>query len=79
MHLIFLIDELLDTTRSSSNLLQKSCRRGEFQCQRSGECISVSFLCDFITQCEDNSDEELCGMNDGLVLFCLREAPWPSG
>ncbi|XP_072021058.1 uncharacterized protein [Amphiura filiformis] len=46
--------------QESSRIIGGSCRPGEFQCLRSHECISVSFLCDFITHCEDTSDEESC-------------------
>ncbi|XP_072046391.1 uncharacterized protein [Amphiura filiformis] len=36
------------------------CRLGEFQCKRSAECVSVSFLCDYVIHCIDGSDEEGC-------------------
>ena len=36
------------------------CLQGRFQC-RSGECISISYVCDFQTHCQDNSDENWCG------------------
>ncbi|XP_072043070.1 uncharacterized protein [Amphiura filiformis] len=43
-----------------STILQGQCRQQEYQCARSGECISVSFLCDFKKHCADGSDEEEC-------------------
>ncbi|XP_072043486.1 vitellogenin receptor-like [Amphiura filiformis] len=43
-----------------STILQGQCRQSEYQCARSEECISVSFLCDFKKHCADGSDEEGC-------------------
>ncbi|XP_030052234.1 SCO-spondin [Microcaecilia unicolor] len=38
------------------------CRRGEFECRRSGECVDVlSALCNGKADCKDFSDEEGCG------------------
>ncbi|XP_072178152.1 uncharacterized protein [Diadema setosum] len=52
------------TTVTSSPLTIQSdteelpvCRSNFFRC-KSGECISVSFFCDFIKHCADGSDEE---------------------
>ncbi|XP_038067180.1 uncharacterized protein LOC119737135 [Patiria miniata] len=39
--------------------LADSCNSGLFRCAKGG-CISLSFLCDFIRQCSDGSDEEHC-------------------
>ncbi|XP_072020979.1 uncharacterized protein [Amphiura filiformis] len=36
------------------------CGIGMFQCSRSGECIPISFLCDFLINCHDGSDEDQC-------------------
>ena len=33
-----------------------------FHCATNDELIPVSFVCDFIQHCPDNSDEDSCGM-----------------
>ncbi|XP_072017119.1 uncharacterized protein [Amphiura filiformis] len=52
--------EVTTTETSRRLMLRGNCLLGEFQCSRSSECIPVSFLCDFISQCNDGSDEEQC-------------------
>ena len=53
-----------------TQMIRGECRAGEFQCLRSKECISVSFLCDFNQDCVDASDEEFCGTSN----ICKK--PW---
>lgn len=36
------------------------CEADEYRCA-SGECIANDHLCDRITDCPDNADEEACG------------------
>ena len=50
--------EFSDTTDVGS--MSDNCNSELFHCATGG-CISLSFLCDFITQCPDGSDEEHCG------------------
>ncbi|XP_072030112.1 uncharacterized protein [Amphiura filiformis] len=37
-----------------------ACGEGKFRCSLGGECISITYVCDFIPHCLDNSDEEQC-------------------
>lgn len=37
------------------------CKPGQFACQDTEECISVSVLCDGRPDCKDHSDEINCG------------------
>ena len=42
------------------------CAEGEFQCNDGG-CILASWECDFIQDCDDESDEQNCAWNgDGF-------------
>ena len=36
------------------------CRHGEFKCTN-GNCVETTWLCDFIDDCGDGSDEVACG------------------
>ncbi|XP_048242500.1 MAM and LDL-receptor class A domain-containing protein 2-like [Haliotis rufescens] len=40
---------------------QSPCGAGRFQCSIGNQCISSTQVCDFIAQCNDGSDESLCG------------------
>lgn len=37
------------------------CRAGQFACEHSDECVSLSVLCDGQPDCKDHSDEINCG------------------
>ncbi|KAI3355049.1 hypothetical protein L3Q82_017927, partial [Scortum barcoo] len=37
------------------------CKPGQFACQHSDECVSISVLCDGRPDCKDHSDEISCG------------------
>ena len=37
------------------------CSPGRVQCATNGQCIPVSYMCDFIPHCDDKSDEMHCG------------------
>ncbi|KAF3703311.1 SCO-spondin Precursor [Channa argus] len=39
----------------------QQCKSGQFACQHSEECVSVSLLCDGRPDCKDDSDEINCG------------------
>ena len=52
-----------------SAILQGQCQSWEYQCKRSGECVPISFLCDFKRHCEDGSDEEECGMIASMLAY----------
>nr|XP_054753960.1 uncharacterized protein LOC129259723 [Lytechinus pictus] len=47
------------TVSEGEEITSSPCRKNFFQCG-SGECIPVSFFCDFIKHCQDGSDEENC-------------------
>ncbi|XP_070571255.1 G-protein coupled receptor GRL101-like [Ptychodera flava] len=47
--------------------MRGSCTSDSFQCSN-GQCIPISFYCDFIDQCGDNSDEEKC-----VYLNCTED------
>ncbi|XP_072043678.1 uncharacterized protein [Amphiura filiformis] len=48
------------TSSFSAPDLTSGCRRGRFRCRNSGECLAVSYLCDFRRDCKDGSDEDMC-------------------
>ncbi len=58
LHISIIVDEPMDYL---SSILRGECGQSEYQCARSMECISASFLCDFKQHCLDGSDEEECG------------------
>ncbi len=63
--LVYFVDTDMNEEIGSSLMLippRRRCSVGEMQCALSGECISISFVCDFIPDCQDKSDEEFCGM-----------------
>ncbi|XP_072018426.1 CD320 antigen-like [Amphiura filiformis] len=35
------------------------CRPDQFRCDN-GQCVSITYLCDFTTQCDDGTDENKC-------------------
>uniref|UniRef100_H2LGR4 Subcommissural organ spondin n=1 Tax=Oryzias latipes TaxID=8090 RepID=H2LGR4_ORYLA len=59
------VEELLTppsvTTSQPGKVPVQNCRPGQFLCQHSGECISMSVLCDGQPNCKDQSDESNCG------------------
>nr|XP_018916532.1 PREDICTED: low-density lipoprotein receptor-related protein 2-like [Bemisia tabaci] len=53
---------ILDSANNSQSLLfQEKCGFDMFQCN-SGECIPSIFQCDYVKNCNDNSDEMNCNM-----------------
>ncbi|XP_023806195.1 SCO-spondin [Oryzias latipes] len=50
------------TTSQPGKVPVQNCRPGQFLCQHSGECISMSVLCDGQPNCKDQSDESNCGI-----------------
>ena len=60
---------LTDSNRTSHRLeVGHLCLPGQYRCE-SKECISISFVCDFIQHCQDNSDEHWCGKKK-THFFC---------
>uniref|UniRef100_A0A3B4TCX3 Uncharacterized protein n=1 Tax=Seriola dumerili TaxID=41447 RepID=A0A3B4TCX3_SERDU len=58
------------------------CKPGQFACQHSDQCVSVSVLCDGRLDCKDHSDEINCGRNYNvcaavmhLLYYLLWEVP----
>lgn len=45
------------------------CKPGQFACQHSEDCVSVSVLCDGRPDCKDHSDEINCGESWVIFLF----------
>lgn len=45
------------------------CKPGQFRCQGSEECVSVSVLCDGRPDCKDHSDEINCGRSRVKVAW----------
>lgn len=56
-------DEMLDTSLEMANLCSGN---DTFKCVSSGKCIPSYLRCNFIKECEDNSDEEGCLCADFL-------------
>ncbi|XP_072306545.1 SCO-spondin [Eucyclogobius newberryi] len=57
-------DELVTSsswTSSAGGVTVQRCKRGQFACWYSEDCVSVSVLCDGKPDCKDNSDEISCG------------------
>ena len=52
-----------------SAILRGQCQSWEYQCKKSGECVPISFLCDFKRHCEDGSDEEECGIIASILSY----------
>ena len=40
------------------------CQPDEFLCQNKEQCLPRDFVCNFVSDCSDNSDELNCGMHD---------------
>ncbi|XP_067126410.1 MAM and LDL-receptor class A domain-containing protein 1-like isoform X1 [Centruroides vittatus] len=55
------VNETLPTLKPTEVIKPEPCDKyKEFACDN-GECIDIAFLCDFIPQCKDSSDESKCG------------------
>lgn len=51
------------------------CRDDEFQCAANGVCIPVQFVCNYVDDCGDRSDEVNCGE----LLWILFMVQWFQG
>ena len=39
------------------------CQEDEFRCANNEQCLPQDFVCNFVQDCSDNSDELNCGMH----------------
>ena len=61
------------------------CKENEYMCKSGKNCIPLDYICDGVTDCEDNDDEAQCNrkrdqiefrflvglFNSRLMIFCL--------
>ncbi|XP_056155186.1 SCO-spondin [Lampris incognitus] len=55
------------------------CEPGQFACHHSGECVSISALCDSRLDCKDHSDEISCGTAPTRGFPGLKNQTSPTG
>ena len=46
------------------------CGVGELACADGMQCVDESFLCDYLSDCDDNSDEVDCICNPSIEFEC---------
>jgi len=63
-----LCDEAISCTSASGCIDPVFCAGDEFSCS-DGECVPFSFQCDGEADCNDGSDESLCGICDSGITF----------
>lgn len=44
--------------------------RNLIQCETNDNCVEISLICDGVTNCDDNSDEERSLCDVGVESFC---------
>lgn len=49
-------------------LIIEDCKENEKTC-KNGQCISESFICNNVTDCEDGSDESSCYSSENCKLY----------
>ncbi|KAK8756977.1 hypothetical protein V5799_000321 [Amblyomma americanum] len=54
-----------------------TCGKGEFQCADSMECIPLTKVCDFKSDCSDGADEARCGACEFASDLCGLENEYP--
>lgn len=52
-----------------------SCPPGQFVCKATKECVSLSQVCDFTSDCSDGSDEEYCGTHFSIYPSAFSICP----
>ncbi|XP_060586623.1 basement membrane-specific heparan sulfate proteoglycan core protein-like isoform X4 [Ruditapes philippinarum] len=45
----------------ASGAVASACKENEFRCANSQQCIPLQFVCNYVDDCGDNSDERSCG------------------
>ncbi|XP_055957690.1 MAM and LDL-receptor class A domain-containing protein 1-like [Patella vulgata] len=54
------------TTAATTN----SCPTNQFQCKDGSACLPMAYVCDFNPECDDSSDEHMCGPCDFETDLC---------
>jgi hypothetical protein len=50
-----------DIVNLLSTAVASACKENEFRCANSQQCIPLQFVCNYVDDCGDNSDERSCG------------------
>ena len=59
------LDDCGDLSDEPIGCIPKECKKNQFKCKTSNRCIPRSSLCNGVSECKDNSDEDplLCNSN----------------
>ena len=55
------------------------CKENEYMCKSGKNCIPLDYICDGVTDCEDNDDEEQCNRKRelmGFTAYGLDKSTW---
>lgn len=57
--------------------LDKNCSADQFTCANNYSCVPLSWKCNGINECGDNSDEVIVFYGLELTLIIFKELMWP--
>ena len=72
-------DLLSNFTKKFKFSFSGACKANEYMCVSGKNCIPLDYICDGVTDCEDNDDELQCSRKLSRISTCDMSFLWGRG